>query len=89
MILLKKFGRNIQKLTSTILEGIIGQAKEYHDMGKVKLRGISKVEIQFLLIAIAINLKKMVKMTDNSPIFQSLIIFLPILFNLQVLLLRN
>ena len=47
----------------------MGQAKEYHSMDKAKLRGISKVEIQFLLTATAINLKKIVKIVDNSLIF--------------------
>lgn len=49
-----------RKLEST-LEGIMGQAKEYHGMGKAKFRGLNKVEIQLLLTATAINLKKMVK----------------------------
>jgi len=54
----------MQKSRSTILEGIMGQVKEYHGMGKAKFRGLKKVEIQLLLTATAINLKKMVKMLN-------------------------
>lgn len=61
-------GQNLQKLRKTVLEGIMGQAKEYHGMNKAKFRGIDKVQIQFLLTATAINLKKMIKMLEaNSP----------------------
>jgi len=46
----------------------MGQAKEYHGMNKAKFRGTCKVQIQFLLTATAINLKKMIKMLEaNSP----------------------
>ncbi len=57
-------GKNLQKLRKTILEGIMGQAKEYHGMDKAKFRGINKVQIQFLLTATAINLKKLVKIME-------------------------
>ncbi len=61
-------GQNLQKLRKTVLEGIIGQVKEYHGMDKAKFREINKVQIQFLLIATAINLKKMIKILEaNSP----------------------
>ena len=54
----------MQKLRGTILEGIMGQAKTYHGMAKARFRGLAKVEIQFLMTATALNLKKMVKMLD-------------------------
>jgi len=54
----------MQKLRGTILEGIMGQAKIYHGMARARFRGLKKVEIQFLLTATALNLKKMVKMLD-------------------------
>ncbi len=62
------YGRVMQKLRGTILEGIIGQAKTYHGMSKAKFRGLNKVEIQFLLTATALNLKKMVKMLDVEEV---------------------
>jgi len=58
----------MQKLRRTILEGIMGQAKIYHGMARARFRGITKVEIQFLMAAAALNLKKMVKMLDKKPI---------------------
>lgn len=54
----------MQKLRGTIIEGIFGQAKAYHGMARSKFRGISKVEIQFLLTATALNLKKMIKILN-------------------------
>jgi len=58
------FGKTMQKLRSTILEGIMGQAKSLHGMNRAKFRGLKKVEIQLLLTATAINLKKMVKVMN-------------------------
>ena len=58
----------MQKLRGTILEGIMGQAKTYHGMSKARFRGLKKVEIQFLLTATALNLKKMVKMLDVEEV---------------------
>jgi len=56
------YGRALHKLRGTVIEGIFGQAKEYHGMSKARFRGLKKVEIQFLMTAIALNLKKMVRM---------------------------
>jgi hypothetical protein len=63
-----EYGETIQKLRSTIIEGIFSQAKAYHEMSRSKFREISKVQIQFLLIATALNLKKMVKMLSSKDI---------------------
>ena len=62
----------MQKLRGTILEGIMGQAKTYHGMAKARFMGITKVEMQFLMTATALNLKKMVKMLDIEEIKSSL-----------------
>ena len=59
-----EYGRVLQKLRSTVIEGVFGQAKVYHGMARSKFRGLLKVEIQFLLTATALNLKKMVKILD-------------------------
>ena len=67
-----KYGRTLQKLRGTILEGVMGQAKTYHGMARAKFRGLAKVEIQFILTAIVINLKKMVKILDIQKIKSSL-----------------
>ena len=62
----------MQKLRGTILEGVFGQAKTYHGMSRARFRGLNKVEIQFLLTATALNLKKMVKKMDVEEIKSSL-----------------
>jgi len=49
----------MQKLRHTILEGIMGEAKNYHSIARAKFRGLDKVEIQFILTAAVLNLKKM------------------------------
>ena len=56
-----EYGQTMQKLRGTIIEGVFEQAKTYHGMARSKFRGISKVEIQFLLTATALNLEKMIK----------------------------
>jgi len=66
------YGRVMQKLRHTVIEGVFGQAKTYHGMAKARFRGLKKVEIQFLMTATALNLKKMVKMLDVEEIKFSL-----------------
>ncbi len=61
-----KKGRHLQKLRHTILEGLIGEAKNFHSMARAKFRGLKKVEIQFLMTASALNLKRMVKIMDRK-----------------------
>lgn len=60
-----KKGRYLQKLRHTILEGLMGEAKNYHGMARARFRGLTKVEMQFLMTASALNLKKMVKMWEK------------------------
>ena len=60
------YGKVMQKLRGTVIEGIMGQAKTYHGMSKTRFRGLAKVHIQFLLTAMALNLKKMIKMLDGK-----------------------
>ena len=62
------YGKAMQKLRGTILEGIMGQAKTYHGMARARFRGLNKVEMQFLMTATVLNLKKMVKMLDTEEI---------------------
>ncbi len=63
----------MQKLRSTALEGIIGQAKSLYGMDRAKFRGLKKVEIQLLLTATAINLKKMVNMLETNELETSIL----------------
>ena len=62
----------MQKLRHTVIEGVFGQAKTYHGMAKARFRGLKKVEIQFLMTATALNLKKMVRIMDVEEIKSSL-----------------
>ncbi|MCL4415289.1 MAG: IS1182 family transposase [Actinobacteria bacterium] len=55
-------GRLLQKLRRVVIEGVIGNAKAYHGLQRAKFRGKEKVQMQFLLTATALNLKKMVKL---------------------------
>ena len=55
-----------------VIEGVIGNAKVYHGLHRAKLRGKEKVQMQFLLTATALNLKKMVKMIDINELKQGL-----------------
>lgn len=48
-------------MRKTVIEGLFGQAKSFHGLARAKLRGIEKIEIQVLLTATALNLKKLVK----------------------------
>jgi transposase len=59
-------GKYLQKLRHTILEGLMGEAKNYHGMARARFRGLAKVEMQFLMTATALNLKKMVNMWDKG-----------------------
>ncbi|MBE3037144.1 MAG: transposase, partial [Candidatus Atribacteria bacterium] len=61
-------GKTMQKLRQTVVEGIFGQAKTYHGMLKTRFRGIERVQIQFLLTATALNLKKMIKRISTQDI---------------------
>lgn len=65
-------GRLLQKLRRIVIEGVIGNAKAYHGLYRAKLGGKEKVQMQFLLTAAALNLKKMVKMIDINELKQGL-----------------
>jgi len=66
------FGGILQRARKTVIEGLFGQAKTYHGMARAKFRGLDKVEIQFLLTATALNLKKIVKMIDAKKVKHSI-----------------
>jgi len=69
-------GKLLQKLRSVVIEGVIGNAKFYHGFHRAKLRGKEKVQMQFLLTAAALNLKKMVKMLEINELKQSFLILI-------------
>ncbi len=45
------------------IEGLFGEAKQNHGLRRSRYRGLSKVQIQFYLIAIALNCKRVVNRT--------------------------
>jgi transposase len=53
-------GIELFNLRKTVIEGLFGQSKSLHGLSRAKMRGLEKMEIQALLTATAINLKKLV-----------------------------
>jgi transposase len=45
------------------IEGLFGEAKQNHGLRRARYRGLSKVQIQFFMIAIALNCKRVVTMS--------------------------
>lgn len=54
-------GKRLSFLRHTVIEGLFGEAKTFHGMSRAKMRGLDNVEIQLLLTATALNLKRLVK----------------------------
>ena len=46
------------------IEGLFGEAKQNHGLRRARYRGLSKVQIQFFMIAIALNCKRVVKLSE-------------------------
>jgi hypothetical protein len=42
------------------IEGLFGEAKHNHGLRRARYRGLSKVQIQFFMIAIALNCKRVI-----------------------------
>jgi len=61
-------GRRLMKERKTRMEGVIAQAKNVHGLSRARFRGKEKVEIQLLLTAAVINLKKLL---DNMSTLQA------------------
>ncbi len=59
------------------IEGLFGEAKQNHGLRRARYRGLSKVQIQFFMIAIALNCKRVVK---TSYLFHLIFLVLRRLF---------
>lgn len=59
------------------IEGLFGEAKQNHGLRRARYRGLPKVQIQFFMIAIALNCKRVI---NNSPCFQFIILVFHRLF---------
>ena len=55
------------------IEGLFGEAKQNHSMRRTRYRGLSKVQIQFYMIAIALNCKRVIKI---APIWRLFLLIL-------------
>ena len=54
-------GRKLLRARQIIVEGVIGEAKMWHLLGRCKYRGLEKLKIQLFMTASVINLKRLVQ----------------------------
>jgi len=59
-------GKGIFAARKTVLEGLFGEAKRCHGLRRAKQRGVEKVEIQALLTATVLNIKRLLKGLENA-----------------------
>lgn len=64
-------GRRLFKQRQTCIEGLFGQAKNWHGLGRARWRGRVKMKIQTLLTAAVLNLKKLLKAVSCKPALAS------------------
>ena len=55
------------------IEGLFGEAKQNHSLRRTRYRRLSKVQIQFFMIAIALNCKRLI---NNSDCFRLVVLVL-------------
>jgi transposase len=54
-----RMGKRLLKKRQTCMEGLFGQAKSWHGLQRARWRGLWKMQIQSLLTAMVLNLKKL------------------------------
>ena len=54
-------GRRLLKRRQTCIEGLFGQAKTQHGLGRARWRGVVKMQMQSLLTAIVLNVKQLLR----------------------------
>ncbi|MBU1706165.1 IS1182 family transposase [Patescibacteria group bacterium] len=59
-------GMELLAARKTVLEGLFGEAKRCHGLRRAKQRGVEKVEVQALLIATALNIKRLLKGLEQT-----------------------
>ena len=59
-------GKELLKVRQTCIEGLFGQAKQWHGMARARWRGLDNVEIQVLITAAVLNIKKLIKASFNG-----------------------
>ena len=60
-------GRGLLKHRQTCIEGLFGQAKNWHGLRRARWRGRVKMRVQTLLTAAVLNLKKLLKAVFRKP----------------------
>ncbi len=58
--------RNLYRARAPVIEGVFGEAKQWHSLGRAWRRGLSKMRVQSLLVASVINFKRL--MTTSCPL---------------------
>ena len=66
----EEFGQ-LYRMRGAVIEGVFGEAKQWHSLGRAWRRGLIKMRVQCLLIATVINFKKV--MATLRPLFVTLI----------------
>jgi len=61
-------GKELMKKRKTAIEGTFAQAKSFHGLRRAKFRGKEKMEIQLLLTAAVVNLKKLLARVRVSSV---------------------
>ena len=59
-------GRKLLKIRHTLLEGLFGQGKNYHGLGRARWRGLDNMLIQSLVIATVLNVKKLLSSSRRT-----------------------
>jgi len=59
-------GRKLLTVRQTLLEGLFGQGKNFHGLGRARWRGLGNMFIQSLLIATVLNVKKLLSSSRRA-----------------------
>ena len=65
--------RSLYRARAPVIEGVFGEAKQWHSLGRAWRRGLSKMRVQSLLVAAIINFKRLI--ASNCPLSALLSVF--------------
>ena len=65
--------RSLYRARAPVIEGVFGEAKQWHSLGRAWRRGLSKMRVQSLLVAAIINFKRLI--ASNYPLSALLSVF--------------
>jgi hypothetical protein len=60
-------GYRVSQLARKLIETVFGDAKQHGILRQVKLRGLKKVSLLFILAATAVNLRRLPKLLAMQP----------------------